>query len=140
MRRSDGWIPLAWYLAVTLAVPLVDGARLGDHAITTLLVAAACFAVYSLVRRLSRYELRAPRFPDMLPTARRSLIRSGSRLESDHDVSTKEEANDGKEGKGDEGTDQDRDLHRDRRRDAIDQKAGLRGVRGACRSDREGPE
>jgi hypothetical protein len=53
MRAS--WVPFAWYVGIAVAVPLLNGAPLGVHIVTTLAVAGAFFLVLGGWRARSRH-------------------------------------------------------------------------------------
>jgi hypothetical protein len=67
VRRDRGWQPLLWYLGIAVVVPLLDGARAGEHLFTTLAVATGFFLV---VRQIAA-AIRGRRRP--------TTARSGSR-------------------------------------------------------------
>jgi hypothetical protein len=52
MRSS--WQPLAWYLGIAVLVPILNGASPGEHAITTVVVAASVFAIWRVGARFWR--------------------------------------------------------------------------------------
>ena len=43
------WQPLAWYLGITVAVPLLDGASAGEHVLTTVVVSLGFFVLLACV-------------------------------------------------------------------------------------------